>query len=323
MTPDRTNKGPRKQAFGPYKRTYLGFLRSIHETQLVSAVAELSLRDFPNGLPSSAASEIREAFTKMRSALLSAASRAEAGETAAPDGGALRAAVRTGTKGTRQRSDPEAGEIAIDALYLMLAMELTKKNPPVRDIGRQFQILTRHQAVAMLYAHVDAFFGDTLRVICRARPEVLRTGRQLAWDAALSCGSMEDLESALSEQFTYEFGWKTLADRMKFFRDKFGMDIVVDVVQLELLTLFEQRRHLIIHNGGVATAKYIAETGDAHAEVGRQIPVSRDEVRELGRAVMMFGSELCSTVAVKFLGAKSSDLTQVWRAEKDKKASRH
>jgi hypothetical protein len=134
---------------------------------------------------------------------------------------------------------------------------------------------------------------------------------------------MEDLESALSEQFTYEFGWKTLADRMKFFRDKFGMDIVVDVVQLELLTLFEQRRHLIIHNGGVATAKYIAETGDAHAEVGRQIPVSRDEVRELGRAVMMFGSELCSTVAVKFLGAKSSDLTQVWRAEKDKKASRH
>jgi hypothetical protein len=314
----RANKGSKTRAVGSYKRMYLGFLRAIHQTQLVSAVAEHSLHDFPKGLPPSAASAVREVFNKMGSALLVAASRADAGETdPVPPRGSLHAAVPTKPKRMPRQPDNEATEIAIDALYLMLAQDLRRRiRSPSLDLGKQFQILTRYQAVAMLYAHVDAFFGDTLRVICRTRPEVLRSGRQLTWETALSFGSMGDLAGTLAEQFIYEFGWKTLVDRIELFRSKCGVDLVIAVDELELLTLFEQRRHLIIHNGGVVTAKYIADTGDTHAKLGRQIAISRDEVRSLGHAVMMLGSNLCSAVAVKFLGAKPSDLTQVWKSAK-------
>jgi hypothetical protein len=52
----------RTQAFASHKRTYLAFLRAAHQTQLVSAVAELSLRDFPKGLPSSVAGKVNELF---------------------------------------------------------------------------------------------------------------------------------------------------------------------------------------------------------------------------------------------------------------------
>ena len=317
MVPRGTNRGRRRQSLGSYKTMYLGFLRAIHQTQLVSAVAEHSLHDFPKGLPPSAAGAIRKLFSRVGSALLAAASRAAQEPDPAQNEISLHPPVQGKTRRMRQHPENEAAEIAMHALHLMLAQDLSgKKHSPSPDIEKQFQTLTRHQAVAMLYAHVDAFFGDTLRVICRATPEILRTGRQLTWETALSFASMEDLEETLAEQFIYEFGWKTVGDRLKFLRDKFGLDLAIDANQMELLTLFERRRHLIIHNGGVATAKYIADTKDDQAKVGRQIVVSRDEVRWLGGAVMVLGGEIYSAVAVQFLGAKSSDLTQVWRADK-------
>ena len=313
--PTRTQKGSPSQALSSYKRTYLGFLRAIHQTQLVSAVAEHSLHNFPKGLPPSAARAVKHLFHQISSAISVAVSDADPKKIDSAFDEELHKTAPTRAKRMQTHSDKEAAEIAMHALHLMLAQDLQKKTSLPR-VGKQFQALARHQAVAMLYGHLDAFFGDTLRVICRARPEVLRSGKQLTWELALSFESIADLAETLAEQFIYEFGWKTLADRLKFIRDKFGVDIASDAGQLKQLTLFEQRRHLIIHNGGIVTAKYITDTGDSRAKVGRQISISRDEVGSLGHSVMMLGSELCSAVAIQFLGAKDADLTQVWKKDK-------
>jgi hypothetical protein len=170
----------------------------------------------------------------------------------------------------------------------------------------------------MLYAHVDAFLGETLRVICRATPEVLRTGKQLTWKTALSFTSMDELTDALAEQFTYEFGWKTLADRLEFLRNSFGVNLNIPNDELQLLREFEHRRHLIIHNGGFVTDKYITDTANAKMKAGERISISRAEVRSLGHAVVMLGSDLFSEIAVRCLGAKPSDLTRVWKRQKDR-----
>jgi len=229
----KAQKGSPSQALSSYKRTYLGFLQAIHQTQLVSAVAEHSLHNFPKGLPPSAASAVQHLFHQLGSALLGAASDADSKQIDSALDKELHPTAPKRAKRMRPRSDKEADEIAMHALHLMLAQDLQKKTSSLPRVGKQFQILARHQAVAMLYAHVDAFFGDTLRVICRARPEVLRSGKQLTWELALSFESMADLVETLAEQFIYEFGWKTLADRLKFFRDKFGVDIASDVRQLK------------------------------------------------------------------------------------------
>ena len=205
----------------------------------------------------------------------------------------------------------EAATVALNAFLLMAALDFTKKKVPVLDVGKQFQVLARHQAVAMMFAHTDAFVADTLRVVCRVKPEVLRTGKQLTWETALSYPSMDDLLSGLVEEFSYEFGWKTLRHRLEFFHDRFGVDLDIPPDELNLLKTFEQRRHLIIHNGGVVTEKYIAETGDANTRVGRPIVVSRADVRTLGNTVSLLGGELFCAIAVKYLAAKPSDLTQV------------
>lgn len=309
----KANKRSRTQDLSSYKGTYLSFVRAIHQTQLVSAVAEYSFRDFPRHLPSAAAGAIRELFNQVASALLTAASGAGTKKAnRLPNTVRVRKMIAENPKGLKSSHD-EASQIAMHALYLMLAQDLEKKRPAGVKVGKQFQILARHQTVAMLYAHVDAFFADTLRLICRVKPEVLRTGKQLTWETVLGFHSIESLVGTLAEQFIYGFGWKTLKERLKFLRDKFGLDPNIPAGQLELLILFEQRRHLIIHNGGVVTAKYVADAHDKDANIGRQLLISREEIRSLGHAVMMLGSELCSKVAVQFLNAKPADLTRIWK----------
>ncbi|HWS17148.1 MAG TPA: hypothetical protein VN223_04000 [Candidatus Elarobacter sp.] len=300
-----------------YKGTYLRFIRAIRQTLLVSAVAEHSLRNFPKGLPPAASRATVDLFEKVSSSLLAAVSHLDSKNTD-PQSKKFKIVTKAQEKSKRQ-SDREAAEIAMHALHLMLAMDFKKtKYSRLSQFRKQFQILARHQAVAMVYAHVDAFFGDTLRIICQVKPEVLRSGKQLTWETALKFQSIEDLRDMLSEQFINEFGWKALPDRLEFFQTKFGVDLELPVTQLQMLSLFEQRRHLIIHNGGVVSARYIANTGDKHVKIGQQISISREEVRLLGDVVVRFGSRLCSTTAIQFLGAKLSDLTQVWQESKSK-----
>src|SRR5262249_18264172 len=163
----------------------------------------------------------------------------------------------------------------------------------------------------VVWAHVDAFLGDTVRVICRVRPEILRTSKQLTWATALSFDSIEQLLDALVEQFVYEFGWKSLLERLQSLSEKLGVDVTVPDHEAKLLKLFEQRRHLIIHSGGVATKKYIEETGDTRGRVGKTILITHEDVRLLGDTLSMLCSDVFRAVAIKYLDAREQDLTQV------------
>jgi hypothetical protein len=189
------------------------------------------------------------------------------------------------------------------------------------SIGEDFQALARHQAVAMTFAHMDAFFGNTMRTICRNKPEVLRIGKQLTWASALSFESIGELAESLAEQFIYEFGWQTLAKRLESLDRSFGLKVPVSSKHSRILNLFEQRRHLIIHNGGVITQKYLNESGDTKGIVGSELSISSEETKSLAAAVTQLGTNLFSAVAQKYLKAKKSDLlllNRIFKAERSR-----
>lgn len=56
------------------------------------------------------------------------------------------------------------------------------------------------------------------------------------------------------------------------------------------------KRHLIAHHAGVVDEKYIRESGDSAAVVGRRILVSYEEVTALAHAVMALGEALLSVL---------------------------
>jgi len=287
----------------------LAFLRAVHQTQLVSAVAAYSLRDFPHSLPSPIADAVRDIFDRLVSVINK--------HDAQPGGNERNLLYRRDKLKAGQARNNQNEEIAVLALNLLLAVEPDKgKKKPVSGMeGRQFQMLARHQAVAMLYAHLDSFVGDTLRAICGVKPEVLRGSgkKQLTWESALSFRSIDDLREHLVEQFVYDAGWQSAPEYVAFFEERFKLSFNLPPAVLPLLNLFEQRRHLIIHNGGLVTARYIAKTGDTKTKVGRELAIASDEVRRVGEAIKMFGSELCWAVGVKFFEATPKDLTQIWK----------
>lgn len=58
------------------------------------------------------------------------------------------------------------------------------------------------------------------------------------------------------------------------------------------LNLCFQRRHLIAHRGGVVDPKYLAETSDPDAVVGRRVPISSPQVTSLSAQVLALGETL-------------------------------
>lgn len=291
---------PTHSLFPEYKGVYLAFLRALSHTQLVNAIATHSLTAFPTRLPSELKDAVASLFNWMGNAMLSAID-----EDPPNDG---RADLEPTLAEPSLSSDPEALRFAECAIELMLA-----EYRPGASGDADVQAVARHQAVAMMFAHLDAFFGDSVRIICRVRPEVLRNNKQITWTTVLDFDRIDRLVEHIIEQYVYEFGWKTVDDRIRTLINRFGLELDVPDADLAHVRTLEQKRHLIIHNGGVVTSKYTRESGDCSTPVGQVLAVSAEDVQLLYDAVKMIGSDLCAEVARKLLGAEDIDLTQIWR----------
>jgi hypothetical protein len=280
------------EAFSQYREKYWAFIRAVHQTLFLSTVAQHSLGAFPKNLPPGVSQPIKQAFGKVSEAI---------------------AQRKKGVSGSdivsATVSLPADGmDYALLALMIVLADSLnTSQARPIESLGENFQAMARYQALAMTFAHLDAFFAESLRGICRIRPEVLRIGKQLTWAHALSFATMNDLAESFAEQFVFEFGWQTIEQRLHSLEKNLGLQIPVTPKDLKVLSLHEQRRHLVIHNGGVITQKYLDDSGDTGA-IGESVRVSDKNTRDVADAITRLGSSLFSSISQKFLGIKRQDI---------------
>ena len=87
-----------------------------------------------------------------------------------------------------------------------------------------FQRLFFSQELIMACAHLEAFLSDSLRVICRVRPEILKSNKKIDWSTIIDSGNWDKIIEFLIENYIYEFGWKTLKDKIKFLKEKIGLN---------------------------------------------------------------------------------------------------
>src|SRR5205807_7395206 len=105
-----------------------------------------------------------------------------------------------------------------------------------------FERLLSSQALIMVFAFVEAFLADTLRLICSVRPEILKTEKKIEWSTALEFDKKEDLIAHLRERYVYDFGWLSLDERVKHLRGKLGLEINTPTSDLKLLLWWENVR---------------------------------------------------------------------------------
>ena len=79
----------------------------------------------------------------------------------------------------------------------------------------------------------------------------------------------------------------------------FGVDLPALVADDEwrLLEIGFMRRHLLAHRAGVVDQRYLDQTGDTEAVLGRRLDISATHVRRLAGATGKLGRELADAVS--------------------------
>jgi hypothetical protein len=179
-----------------YRQIYMNFHIAVEQTHLMSLVAGDALKDFPNRLPTEA---ILGTYVDLRDMLDKFIRQREKGRTK-PNKRAAQYQINV--------KNPLAGS----SIQLLLTQVLAGKNPKELDFDRVLYA----QELVMLIAHLDAFLGDSLRAICRTEPKVLHSNKQMRWDIILKQGNWENLMESMIEVHTYEFGWKSIRERLVY-----------------------------------------------------------------------------------------------------------
>jgi hypothetical protein len=245
--------------------------------------------DFPNNLPEKQKAPLQDFPTELAKLL---------------------ANVLTGTKGARTIIN--MGKLTIPPeLHLPFTMtEISKKT--LKDAGItqsiDFERLVLSQELIMAFAHLDAFFSESIRAICRIKPDVLKTDKQVSWATALEFDNKQSLSEFLTETLAYELGWGSFEKRISSLKSKFGLDLQISSEILENLRQADLLRNLIAHNGGRVDQEYRQKSNKGNLLLGEPVPLDIEFVNNVSADAMELAGELYTQVSINFFAKTQKEI---------------
>lgn len=241
-----------------YYDRYNDFVLALEQTELVATVAASALKEFPHNLPADWRKKIAPALANLADALKSVSQEIESAKTSSP-----RTVAIEGSPGS---------ELIVPIVNYVIAT--TRASPT------DFQKLVLSQQLTMGFAYLSAFMGDSVRVVCCQRPNVLKCAKTFTWQQLIEKGSWERIESAMIEDYVFAFGWSGVDQIVKKFQAELGLTIALPDEVLPRLREAELVRDLFIHNGGRVSAEYLKRSRRSGVVLGERIDLTRPLVAE-------------------------------------------
>ncbi len=195
--------------------------------------------------------------------------------------------IRSGLAGEEPAvTEPGPGTVRIE----FSADELKDLNDIVSDYSRYYeshpQMLLE---MSLIYAAAlfDALISDVLLAFLRHIPESLRSGRMLTAKEALRFRDRDELIEDLARREVLELMYKSIEQQFDYFRTSLGVDVFADeslTVSMADLAVVRERRNLVAHNNGLASATYVAKF-DTSASIGDHVVIDAASA-ESDRAVL-------------------------------------
>lgn len=255
-------------SWNKYRDQYRDLWLALNQADIITFVASSALKDFPKNIPKDLLKGMPDALREFSAIMEGAA---------------------------------EAKDCASRGKFPEPFFSLFTINVLLREGRSQFdyeQALARQQLV-MLLAHTEAFIGDSIRAICKARPEILTSSqKQITWESALSFPDRDSLLDFLTEEYiSVTMRSKDLGGVLSILKKDHGLDLVIQTEHLSTLSLTEQIRHLIVHTGSQIDAKFIKKTGLTAEDIDK--PFS---MHQATKACLFVAQSVFKAVSKKFYG---------------------
>ena len=130
---------------------------------------------------------------------------------------------------------------------------------------------------------VDGFLtylAQTLATVFRARPEMLRSEEQVRVDEVLRFDTMEELISYLAEQRVTSLTYKSLGELSDYLRRRLGFEMFASDEDRSRASALVELRNLVVHNGRVVNARYVARVPGFQGTIGTKVPVDAETLEE-------------------------------------------
>jgi len=135
------------------------------------------------------------------------------------------------------------------------------------------------QQLVMTFAHLDAFIADSVRAICQACPDVLKSSRKIDWETVLSTRNWGTLFQMLVDRYIHQFGFQSVVERIDKMRSAFGLDIELAERIRRVLEVGEMIRNLFVHNGGRVSQDFIDRTATMQLQRDGEVISGQEWIR--------------------------------------------
>ncbi|MBA7596743.1 hypothetical protein ES703_03730 [subsurface metagenome] len=146
---------------------------------------------------------------------------------------------------------------------------LEKKIPADSFVRINFDDALYSQELVMIFAYLDAFMDDTLRIIYECCPERLKCERKITWETVIDLKSYKRLIDYIISKFVRkEFRNLPIKDRIEFLEERADLEMDIPENVLKGFAIAEQVRHIIIHNAGRIDSEFLIKTKLKESKIG-------------------------------------------------------
>jgi hypothetical protein len=287
-----------------YFRRYQSFLVSMGQARLLATIAANKLSGFPENMPDEWVNVLSK-LGRMGDKTFNVEDIDKL-EVSIEDEDIL---VTKDEKGVLKVHLDESDDISISMLMMFSGMTLVNKD--IEDFP--FENISYSQQLVMNFAYLDSFVGDSIRFVCKVRPEILKRNKKIEWKTIFDIGGWDGIVEHIVEEFVFEMGWESVDSLVNKMRSDLGlkMDISYDIVN-EIVEA-QQARNMVIHNGSRANKEYIKRTGRVDIGIGDEIVVDREFSHKTSNHVMRLASEIFDSISETHFGKTRSEVQGVWR----------
>lgn len=147
-----------------------------------------------------------------------------------------------------------------------------------REVSRTRTDLLLASLLTAVVGDFEVLFSAIATYFYRVRPEALRSqDSQIMWSEIEEYGSLDELRSHYVEERVSQLMWKGFDEWMKWLTSQLKINYENAALNTVITTEIFQRRHIIVHNGGVVSPQYLAKTleSSSHPKLGEQLSVDR------------------------------------------------
>jgi len=259
-----------------YLQKYNDFVKSLDQIDVITNLTSSLLDNFPENLPESISKPYNQALSQIFEQIASLEN-----------------------KNVNAPLIIEFGE-STEQLRPFIALVLAHLNTnPEGNIDFQKAITAQH--LIMIFAHLDAFMSDSMRIICYTQPRVMSSQKNVTWENILKAGNWDSLRDKLIDEFVSEFVKPNVASRIELLKSKLGLKIEISEKELSLLDEAENIRHSFVHNGGRVDTKFANNIKRNDMVIGSEIRVEKDYLDAVFHAAINLSASIFQQVCEKFL----------------------